>query len=123
MSKSMLDTAARGTFMGRPVSVAKQLLDDMESNHAQWHVERSSSRKVNSTIEEKNGELTAKVDELLNIIKGNEDTQVNAITNTNVEEVDFIACNPYNPAWKSQSYGSNFQKQYSNLAGCSDLTR
>jgi hypothetical protein len=28
----------------------------------------------------------------------------------------FIAHNPYMPAWKSQTYGSNFQKNYSNPA-------
>ena len=54
MSKSMLDTAAGRIIMGRPVSVATKLLDDMQNNHAQWHVERSSSRKVNSINEEKN---------------------------------------------------------------------
>jgi len=116
MSKSMLNTAAGGAFMGKQVDVATKLLEDMQNNHAQWHVERSSSKKVNSINEEKNEELTAKIYELLNIIKGKE-TQVNAISKTNVEEVDFIARNPYNPAWKSQNYGSNFQKPYPNPAG------
>ena len=88
----------------------------MQNNHAQWHVERSSSRKVNSINEEKNEELTVKVDELLNILKGKE-AQVNAISQTNIEDVNFIARNPYNPAWKSQNYGSNFQKPYTNPAG------
>ena len=60
----MLDTAAGGTFMGKQVDVATKLLDDMQNNHAQWHVERSSSRKVNSINEEKNEELAVKVDEL-----------------------------------------------------------
>ena len=46
MSKTMFDTAAGGTIMGRPVQVATKLLDDMQNNHAQWHVERSSSRKA-----------------------------------------------------------------------------
>ena len=31
--------------------------------------------------------------------------------------MNFINRNPYNPAWKSQNYGSNFQKPYSNPAG------
>jgi hypothetical protein len=30
----MLDTAARGTFMSKPVELARRLLDDMQSNHA-----------------------------------------------------------------------------------------
>jgi hypothetical protein len=97
MSNSMLDTAVGGTFMSKQVEVARRLLDNIQSNHAQWYAERSSSRKVNS-IKGNNEELTSKVDEFLNILKGKENTQFNAITNSNVEEVDFIARNPYNPA-------------------------
>jgi hypothetical protein len=46
MLKFMLDIAARGTFMDKQVDVATKLLDDMQNNHVQWHVERSSSKKV-----------------------------------------------------------------------------
>ena len=70
MSKSMLDTAARETFMGKEIDVATKLLNDMQDNHSQWHVERSTSIKVNSVTEEKNEVLTAKVDELICMIKG-----------------------------------------------------
>ena len=35
MSKSMLDTAAGGTFMSKPVELARRLLDDIQINHAQ----------------------------------------------------------------------------------------
>jgi hypothetical protein len=42
MLKSMLDTAAGGTFMSKPVELPRRLLDNMQSNHAQWHVDRSS---------------------------------------------------------------------------------
>ena len=38
VSKSMLDTTAGGTFMGKKITEAKQLLDNMQHNHAQWHV-------------------------------------------------------------------------------------
>jgi hypothetical protein len=55
--------------MSKQVDVSKKLLDDMQSNHAQWHVERSSSRKVNLVTEENNEELTSKVDELLHILR------------------------------------------------------
>ncbi|MBI0385001.1 hypothetical protein JBE27_54265, partial [Streptomyces albiflaviniger] len=120
MSKSMPDTVAGGTFMGKKIEIAKKLLNDMQDNHAQWRVERYSSRKVNSITEEKNEELTAKVDELIGMIKGKKETHINAITNANVEEVDFIACTTYNPTWKSQNYGSNFQKPYPNPAGVSN---
>ena len=60
-----------------------------------------------------------KVDELLRILNS-KNAQVNAITNSNIEEVDFIAHNPYNTALKSQNYEWNFQKQYSNPAGALD---
>jgi hypothetical protein len=55
------------------------------------------------------------VNGLHGIVKGKE-THVNAITNANIEDVDFIARNPSMPAWKSPNYGSNFQKNYSNPA-------
>ena len=61
MSKTMLDTAVGGTIMRRPIDEAKKLLDDMQENHAQWHVERATSKRVNA-IEEKNTELAAKID-------------------------------------------------------------
>jgi GTP cyclohydrolase FolE2 len=69
LSKSTLDTAAGGTFMGKQVEVATKLLDDMQDNHAQWHVERTSSRKVNSINEETNDELKAKVDVLITFLR------------------------------------------------------
>ena len=68
--KSMLDTAARGTFMGKQITKSKQLLNNMQDNHAQWHVERSNTKKVNSVTPEENVELTAKLDELILAIKG-----------------------------------------------------
>jgi ABC-type enterochelin transport system ATPase subunit len=49
--------------------------------------------KEKSINEESNGELTTKIDELISIIKGKEQSQVNAT----VEDVVFIARNPYNP--------------------------
>jgi hypothetical protein len=70
MLKFMLDIAARGTFMDKQVDVATKLLDDMQNNHAQRHAEISSSRKIKSINEERNEELTAKVDELITLIKG-----------------------------------------------------
>ena len=65
MSKSMLDTAAGGTFMGKHITEAKELLDNMQDNHAQWHVERSNTKKVNSVTPQENEELNAKLDELI----------------------------------------------------------
>ena len=96
MSKTMLDTAAGGTIMGRPIVESKKWMDDMQENHAQWHVERSTTKRVNA-IEEKNTELTAKLDELISVMKGKEEVNVNAITEEETNDVNFIARNSYNP--------------------------
>src|SRR3954466_716935 len=77
MSKSMFDTATGGTFMGKQITEAKQLLDNMQDNHAQWHVERLNTKKVNSVTPQENEELNAKLDELILAFKGKE-TQVRA---------------------------------------------
>ena len=63
MSKTMLHTAIGGTIMGKPIDDVKKLLDDMQENHAQWHVERTTTKKVNA-IEENSSELTTKLEEL-----------------------------------------------------------
>ena len=55
--------------MGKEIALATKLLNDMQDNHSQWHVERSSSKKVNSITEVNNEVLTAKVDELICMIK------------------------------------------------------
>ena len=67
MSKSMLDTAAGETFMGREIEVAKKLLNDMQDNHVQWQIERTNTKKVNDITETNNEELTSKVDELIDV--------------------------------------------------------
>src|SRR4051812_3193972 len=118
VSKSMLDTIAVGTFMGKQITEAKQLLDNMQDNHAQWHVERSNTKKVNSVTPQENEELNAKLDELILAVKG-KDILVKAILEPNIEEVDFIARNDYNPAWKN-NYNQNFQKHYFIPAGNSN---
>ena len=114
----MLDTAARGTFMGKQITEAKQFLDNMQNNHAQWHVERANTKKVNSVTQMENVELPSKLNELILAVKGKE-TQVRAIPESNIEEVDFIARNDYNSAWK-KNYNQNYQKTYSNSAGNSN---
>ena len=74
MYKSMLDTAAGGTFMGKEIEVAKKLLDDMQDNHAQWHIERTNTKKVNAVTESNNEELITKVDELISALKHKNDS-------------------------------------------------
>ena len=49
-------------------------------NHAQWHVERATTQRVNA-IGESSTELTAKIDELISVMKGKEEVNMNAITN------------------------------------------
>ena len=49
----MLDIVGRGTFMGKEFEISKKLMDNMQDNHVQWHVERSTTSKVNSITEEK----------------------------------------------------------------------
>ena len=65
----MLDIAAGGTFMGKQITEEKQLLDNMQDNHAQWHVERSNTKKVNPITPQENEELNAKFDELILAVK------------------------------------------------------
>lgn len=101
ISKTMLDTAVEETIMRRPIEEAKQLLANMQESHAQWHVERSTTRKVDAISEEKDGELTAKIDELIDTIRGEEEVIVNAITEGDVNDVNFIARNNCNPNLKN----------------------
>ena len=72
--------------MGKPIEDVKKILDDMQENHAQWHVERTTTKRVNA-IEENNAELTAKLDELISVMKGKEQVNANAITNEEVTDV------------------------------------
>ena len=73
---------------------------------------------MNSITPQENEELNAKLDELILAVKGKE-TQVRATPETNIEEIDFVAHNDYNPAWK-KSYNPNFQKHYASPAGNSN---
>ena len=92
---------------------------DLQDNNAQWHIERTNTKKVNAVTESNNEERIAKVDELLSALKHKNEVHVNAITNAQIEEIYFIACNTYNPAWKNSNYGQNYQKPY-NPAGTSN---
>ena len=96
--------------MGKEIEVAKKLLDDMQNNHAQCHFERRNTKKVNAVTSSKNKELTAKVDELRSTLKHKNEAQVNAITNAQIEEIYFIACNTYNPAWKKFKLSANLSE-------------
>jgi hypothetical protein len=113
----MLDTAAGGTIMGKPIDDVKKLLDDMQENHAQWHVERTTTKRVNA-IEENNAELTAKLDELISVMKGKEEENVSVITNEEVSDENFIARNSHNPNWKNNGYATRLP--YPNNGGASN---
>ena len=45
-SRNILDSAAGGTFMEITLGDATKLLDNIMANYSQWHIERSSSKKV-----------------------------------------------------------------------------
>ena len=108
----MLDTSAGETFMEKEIEVGRKLLNDMQHNHAQWHIERTNTKKVNAVTEVNNEELTTKVDELITVLKGKNEAQVNAIYNAKIEEINFVDRNTFNPGWKCPNFGSNYQKPY-----------
>jgi hypothetical protein len=54
MSKSILDSLARGTVMGKEIDVDTKLLHYMQDNNSQWHVEQSSTREVNALTAKNN---------------------------------------------------------------------
>ena len=89
--------------MGKPIDDVKKLLDDMQKNHVQSHVERATTKRVNS-VELSSTELTAKLDELISVMKGKEYVNMNVITNEETSDVNFIACNSCNPNWKNNGY-------------------
>jgi hypothetical protein len=68
MSRSMLDFAARGAFMTKTITMAKEILENMLQNFSQWHTEKvpPSNRNVNSA--EEVDSLTAKFDAICSYI-------------------------------------------------------
>ena len=66
-SRNILDSASGGTFMEITLGEATKLLDNIMTNHSQWHTERSPTSKKVHTIEEINS-LSAKMDELMNLV-------------------------------------------------------
>src|ERR1041385_3995527 len=66
-SRTLLDSAAGGTFMSTTLSVSTNLLDKMMTNYSQWHTERSpTGRKVNSV--EEISSLNEKVDLIMSLL-------------------------------------------------------
>ena len=64
-SRNLLDSAAGGTFMEITLGDATKLLDNIMANYSQWHIERSTSKKVYA-IEEINV-LSGKMDDLMKL--------------------------------------------------------
>ena len=89
--------------MGKPIDDVKKLIDDIQENHALWHVERTTAKRMNA-IEENNAELTSKLDEPISVMKGKEEVNLNAITNEEVSDVNFIARNSHNPNRSNNGY-------------------
>ena len=117
MSKTMLDTVAGGTIMGKPIEDDKKTLDDMQANHVEWHVERTTTKNVN-IIEENSSKLITKLEELISLMKGKEEVNGNAITDEDTSDVNFIARNSYNANWKNNSYAPKLP--YPNNGGASN---
>ena len=63
---------------------------------------RSTINRVNAT-EQKNMELTAKLDKLISLMKGKEEVNINVITKEEVNDVNFIAHNSY-PSQKNNGF-------------------
>ena len=62
VSRNLFDSAAGGTFMEITLGESTKLLDNIMANYSQWHIERSSSKKVHdieeiNVLSEKMGEL------------------------------------------------------------------
>ena len=76
----MLDGPVGRTITGRRIIEAKKLFDDMQENYDEWHVERYTTKKLNSIIEEKNEELPTKKDELNSVIKCKEEVPKNVLS-------------------------------------------
>src|SRR3954463_8613555 len=62
-SRNLLDSAARGTFMGLTLGAATRLLDNMMANYSEWHVERAPHSKKVNCVEE-----TSPLSEKINVV-------------------------------------------------------
>ena len=65
-SRSLLDSAAGGTYMEITLGKPTKLLDNIMENYSQWHTERSSTSQKVHAIEEINT-LSGKMDEIYEI--------------------------------------------------------
>lgn len=50
------------------------------------------------------------MDELIGVIKAKEEVTVNVITDVDVNDVNFLTYNNYNPNWKRRNYASNLSR-------------
>ena len=67
VSRNLLDSTVRGTFMEITLGESTKLLDNIMANYSQWHTERSpTSKKVN--LIEKISTLSEKVDALMKLV-------------------------------------------------------
>ena len=52
VSRNLLDSTARGTFMDVTLGDPTKLLDNIMTNYSQWHTERAPTGKKEKKIEE-----------------------------------------------------------------------
>ena len=52
VSRNLLDSASRGTFMEITLGEATKFLDNIMANYSQWHTERAPTSKKDNSVEE-----------------------------------------------------------------------
>src|SRR3954470_21366097 len=135
-SRSLLDSAAGGTFISLTLGATTKLLDNMMINYFEWHTERApQGKKVNSV--EETSSLSDKIDTIMfmlvnvnphvdpnnvplaSLVAQEENVDVNFIKsnnfNNNAYRNNFGSENyrPY-PSNNSNSYSNSYGNSYSN---------
>src|SRR4051812_15874881 len=112
-SRNLLDSAARGTFMGLTLGAATRLPDNMMVNYFEWNVERAPhGKKVNSV--EETSSLSENIDVIMAmLVNGKDPLDINSVPLASLvaqeEQVDvnFIRNNNFNNNAYRNNFGSN----------------
>ena len=67
VSRNLLDSGARGAFMGITLGETTKLLDNMTANYSQWHSKQAPTSKKVNFVEEV-FTLSDKLDALMNMV-------------------------------------------------------
>src|SRR3954462_5724603 len=115
-SRNLLDSAARGTFMGITLGAATKLLDNMMVNYSEWHTKRAPHGKNVNYVEETSS-LSDKIDVIMAmLVNGKAPLDPNSVPLASLvaqeEQVDlnFIRNNNfYNNSYRSNFGGNNYR--------------